>query len=121
MTDTAATDTRRSAEHAVQAIRNGALLIDVRSELGRGRDGELKEAIVVAKADVLPVLSRRLRPANDDQPVVIFCGSVKGSGPVVDALVEAGFRNIFDVDGGFSALRDGGIDVLPRATPPAAS
>lgn len=110
---------RLSAADATLAINKGALLIDVRSEIGRGRDGELQEAIIVAKADVLPVLARRFKRTSEDQPIVIFCGSVKGSGPVVDALVQAGFTNVFDVDGGFSALRDAGIAVLPRATPPA--
>ncbi|MFB9948696.1 rhodanese-like domain-containing protein [Rhizobium puerariae] len=111
--------TRLKAEAAVEAIHEGALLIDVRSEAGRSRDGELQGAIVIAKPDVLHVLSERIRRVSDEQKIVIFCGSVKGSGPVVDTLTQAGFVGVYDVDGGFSALRDQGLSLIPRAAPAA--
>lgn len=114
MSDTNDT-TRLTAQSAVEAIQTGALLIDVRSEAGRNRDGELKGAVVIAKADVLDVLSKRIRKASDDQKIVIFCGSVKGSGPIVDILTQAGFAGVYDVDGGFPALRDLDLPLIPRA------
>jgi rhodanese-related sulfurtransferase len=85
--------------------------------LGRGRDGEIEGAIVVAKPDVLDILSRRLRPTSDDQKIVVFCGSVNGSGPVIEALTTAGFDNVVDVQGGFSALRAAGLAVRLPPTP----
>ena len=108
-------NTRLAAQGALEAVNAGALLIDVRSEAGRGRDGELKGAIVIDKPDVFDVLSKRLRKASDDQKIIIFCGSIKGSGPVVESLTQAGFAGVYDVDGGFQALRGAGLPLKPRA------
>ena len=110
---------RLNASQAADAVASGALLIDVRSEVGRGRSGELKGAVVIAKTDVLDVLSKRLRKTEDGQKIVIFCGSVAGSGPVVEALAETGLTEIYDVDGGFGALVEQGLPLIPRAAPAA--
>lgn len=108
--------TRLTPSAAAEAIEAGALLIDVRSEVGRGRDGELQGAVVIAKTDVVGILSKRMRKVAEDEKIVVFCGSVKGSAPVIDALVSAGFRSVYDVDGGFPALRDHGLPLIPRAS-----
>ena len=41
--------------------------------------------------------------------IVVFCGSVNGSGPVVQTLEGLGFTNVADVDGGYAAVRERGV------------
>lgn len=105
-------DKRLSAKEALDRVRGGALLVDVRSPVGRGRSGELEGAIIVAKADALSVIGRISGNGADLQQVVIFCGSTDGSGPVVEALHDAGFGNVSDVEGGFAALKEAGATVI---------
>lgn len=108
-------DTRLSGSQAVQAARDGALLIDVRSPAGRARNGEVQGAIIAAKDDVEDLLTRRTARAAPDQKVVLFCGSVAGTEAIVARLSESGQANVFDVDGGFAALTGpGGLPVIPR-------
>lgn len=38
-----------------------------------------------------------------EQPIIVICGSVNGSRPVADALVDLGYRNLAHVDGGVPA------------------
>jgi rhodanese-related sulfurtransferase len=107
--------TRLDGQAALAAFRSGALLIDVRSEAGRQKNGEAHGAIVIPKADVVDAVTQRLARANPDQKIVIFCGSIKGSEPIVDQLQAAGIGNVFDVEGGFDALTgENGLDRVAR-------
>ena len=106
--------TRLTAAAAAKAFGAGALLIDVSSEVGRGQDGELQGAVIIAKSDVPVILSRWPRRTGDDHKIIIFCGSVKGSKPVIDALLDSGFQNVFDVEGGFQSLRDQGLPLVAK-------
>ncbi len=109
---------RLNATEALAAIRDGALLIDVRSEAGRHRDGEAQGAIIVPKAEVVDLLTKLVSPKSADQKIVVFCGSIKGSEPVLEKLLAAGIPNVFDVDGGFAALTtEGGLTRIERARP----
>lgn len=108
---------RISAEAAAEYIKAGALVIDVRSEAGRQANGELHGAVVIAKPDVLQTVTTKIGRAFPGQKTVVFCGSVKGSGPIVDQLVAAGYDNVHDVDGGFAALV--AANVLPKIERPA--
>lgn len=94
---------RISAREALRKLRNGAVLIDVRSRKGRAANGELQGAVIVAKADILTFITRAGFAASDRQ-VVIFCGSIEGSGPVIEILHHHGVTQAVDVEGGFAAL-----------------
>lgn len=112
---------RIDGKTALDAFRSGALLIDVRSEAGRQKNGEAHGAIVIPKTDVLDAVTKRLGRTSADQKIVIFCGSIKGSEPIVDQLQAAGVSNVFDVDGGFEALvGDDGLARIERPAPVAA-
>lgn len=95
---------RISGPEALTLIRNGAVLIDVRSAAGRAANGEVKGAAIVAKSDVPDFLEHRTSLGATDRPVVLFCGSVAGSGPVIEQLLARGITNAVDVEGGFAAL-----------------
>ncbi|MCV2445707.1 rhodanese-like domain-containing protein [Paracoccus sp. DMF] len=85
------------------------LLIDVRAPKGRAENGEIAGALILPKPLVEPVFSGPLAAVPRDARIVVFCGSVNGSGPVVQTLAGLGFTNVADVDGGYAAVRERGI------------
>lgn len=109
------TDTQLvTAAEAAQLIDAGALLVDVRSDAGRNSTGAIPGALVVDRGrveeDFGPESEERLAQVEGtDQKIVVFCGSVNGSGPVARKLELLGYANAVHVDGGFPALRDAGL------------
>ena len=104
-----------SPQEAARRIEDGALVIDVRSEAGRAKDGRLPGAKIVDRyaldADFTPGGADAL-VTGTDQPVVVICGSVRGSGPVAAELIRRGFSDVVHVEGGFPAWRDAGLPVV---------
>lgn len=98
---------RITAKAAAEAWQQGALLIDVRSPTGRARNGELAGAIVVGKADVVDFVTRQLGAWTGG--VVLFCGSLAGTTPLIEALAAAGQSRVAEVEGGFAALAATGV------------
>lgn len=95
---------RISAAAAKNIQAEGALLVDVRGLSGRVRDGEVAEAIIIPKAKAVDTFTRKLALNAPEQKIVVFCSSVKGSTPVVEALIEAGLSHVYEVDGGAPAF-----------------
>jgi rhodanese-related sulfurtransferase len=112
------TTTRIDGPTALAAWNGGAILIDVRSPQGRQKNGEVQGAIIVAKSDVVDFVAHRLTARAADIPVILFCGSVAGTAPLVEQLIAAGQANVADVEGGFAALTVDGA--LPLASAPVA-
>ena len=98
---------------AAAAVDGGARFIDVRSEGFRARTGGLPQAEIVDKPDLAEAFADR----HDSRPVVVICGSITGSGPVAEQLVEWGFGNVVHVDGGFAAWKDAGLATTPATDP----
>ncbi|OZC90654.1 rhodanese [Rhodococcus sp. 06-412-2C] len=92
-----------------EAVAGEATLVDVRSAPSRIEFGTVAGAIVVDKDDVAVEFGADNRDRSER--IVVFCGSVKGSGPVVEKLKELGYTNVAHVDGGFPALRDHGLPI----------
>ena len=90
-----------SAEAARALIDGGALVVDVRSEAGRASAGSFPGAVPVAKSDVAAFAASQ----DPDREIVVFCGSIDGSGPFVDYLSAQGFTGVTHVVGGFEALK----------------
>ena len=89
-----------SADEALGRVDAGAALIDVRSTPVDPIPGALPvdseallDAIVAAGIESI------------DQEIVIYCGSINGSGPAARQLIEAGYTNVSHVDGGYGALK----------------
>jgi rhodanese-related sulfurtransferase len=106
---------------AAQAVEHGALLIDIRSDSNRERDGVVPGALHVPRT----VLEWRVDPDGEwrspyaprlDQQVVLLCDHGCSSVLAAATLVELGFDRAGDVIGGFAAWRDAG---LPVGTAPA--
>lgn len=94
-----------SASEGRAKIDRGAILVDVRSDAGRESSGTLHGATLVDKAAVEEFAA----VTPKDEEIVIFCGTIAGSGPVATLLAESGFTNVSHVDGGFAALAAEGV------------
>jgi rhodanese-related sulfurtransferase len=98
-----------TAGEAVARVAAGAVLVDVRSDAGRAQDGAAPAARVVAKDAIAQDGAAALDGVPKDAEIVLFCGSVHGSGPTARSLFQQGFTNVVHVDGGFPALKGAGI------------
>jgi rhodanese-related sulfurtransferase len=103
---------------AAAAISTGALLVDIRSELQRERDGLVPGAVFVAR-NVLewrcdpacPSCDERL--ADLDRQLILMCDEGFQSSLAVATLQRLGFRWATDLAGGFQAWRGAGLPVCP--------
>lgn len=85
------------------------LLIDVRLLKGRAENGEVAAAVILPKTRVRELFTGAFATVPKDARIVVFCGSVAGSGPVVETLLALGFANVADVEGGHAALKERGL------------
>jgi rhodanese-related sulfurtransferase len=102
-----------TAEEAAERAAAGALVVDVRSDDGRARDGVIPGSIRGDRnnldAQFLIDSPERFAEITDwDQDIVIVCGTINGSGPVAEQLRAKGFTNVAHVDGGFPAWKESG-------------
>jgi rhodanese-related sulfurtransferase len=104
---------------ARDAVAAGAVLIDIRSELQRERDGVIPGAHFVPRN----VLEWRLDPASGhsdpalgeglERHVILVCDEGCQSSLAAATLQQLGFERATDVDGGFQAWRAAGLPVAP--------
>jgi rhodanese-related sulfurtransferase len=114
---------RVGPREARDAVASGAVLIDIRADHQRERDGAIPEAHVVARN----VLEWRLDPASGacdlslaadlDRQVILFCDEGYQSSLAASTLQDLGFRNATDLVGGFQAWRAAGLSVVPPRDP----
>jgi len=109
---------RLSPAQAMEAVTQGALLVDIRSDFARGRDGVASGAVHVPRT----VLEWRFEPGGAwrspwagglDQQVIVLCEHGYSSSLAAAALVDLGYQSVADVEGGFEAWRAAG---LPAST-----
>ena len=105
---------RVEPHQARDAIRNGAVLIDIRSESQRAADGVVPDAIWFARN----VLEWRCDPsceAHDarivdiEQDVIVMCDEGYQSSLAAAMLQQLGFTRATDLAGGFQAWRAAGL------------
>ena len=98
------------------AAERGAVVIDIRSDGDRQRDGIVPGSLHVPRT----VLEWRLEPEGAwrnpyaprvDQQVVLVCDHGCSSILAAAALVELGFSHAGDVIGGFQGWREAGLPV----------
>jgi rhodanese-related sulfurtransferase len=109
---------RLTPEQALRATGEGAMLVDVRSDTQRARDGVVPGARFIARN----VLEWRLDPASPhrdpelarpDARLIVLCDEGYQSSLVAATLQELGLRQATDVIGGFQAWREAGLPVKP--------
>lgn len=74
-----------------EAIKNGALLVDVRSQM-EFRMGTAPKAINIP----LENLSNQINKLKDKEPIVLFCRSGNRSGMAVRMLQNQGFEKVYN-------------------------
>jgi rhodanese-related sulfurtransferase len=106
---------------AQAAVRDeGALLVDIRSELQRSRDGAIPGALCHPRN----VLEWRMDPSSGhsdpavgglDRRVIVVCDEGYQSSLAAATLRQLGFARAADLAGGFQAWRAAGLPVEPAA------
>jgi rhodanese-related sulfurtransferase len=110
---------------AAAAIAAGAVLIDVRSELQRERDGVVPGSVFLPR-NVLewrcdPASSYRdERVADASRQLIVMCNEGYQSSLAAANLKRLGFDTATDLAGGFQAWRAAGLPVSRRPAPPRA-
>ena len=112
--------TRLDGKAAAVAIREGSIAIDVRSPRTRAENGVIEGAIVLSKQELIAaVKNNMIGRLRADQKIVLFCASEQGTFKAVRELQENGVEGVYDVAGGFAALKANGMptrDVAPETT-----
>ena len=108
---------------AADAVREGAVLVDIRAESQRERDGVVPGSVFIAR-NVLewrcdPAGSHRDERVSDPaRPLIIMCDAGFQSSLAAATLHELGHDRATDLDGGFQAWRAAGLPVAPLAEQP---
>src|ERR1700710_2526353 len=105
---------RLSAEQVPEAVRRGALLVDIRPQAQRAREGEVPGSLVIER-NVLewrcdPTSDARLPEAvGDDVEWIVLCSEGYTSSLAAASLVDLGLHSATDVIGGYHALKAVGV------------
>ena len=108
---------------ALDAQRDGAVLVDIRPVAQRLASGQIPGAVVVERN----VLEWRFDPTSDarlpiadrhDLPVVVYCEEGYTSSLAAAALQDLGLFRATDLAGGISAWRAAGLPVEPASEAP---
>jgi rhodanese-related sulfurtransferase len=105
---------RLSAAEVPEALQRGAVLVDIRPQAQRAREGGVPGALVIER-NVLewradPTSDARLPEAvDDDVEWVIVCSEGYTSSLAAAALLDLGLHRATDVIGGYHALAAAGV------------
>jgi rhodanese-related sulfurtransferase len=105
---------RLPAGEVPAALARGAVLVDIRPQAQRAREGEVPAALVIER-NVLewrcdPTSDARIPEAvDDDVEWVVLCSEGYTSSLAAAALLDLGLHRSTDVVGGYHALKDDGV------------
>ena len=116
---------RLGPAEAFEAVRGGALLVDIRPQAQRAAEGVVPGALHVERN----VLEWRLDPASEarlpqatgyGQQVIVMCSRGYASSLAAASLQDIGLASATDLAGGFLAWARAGLPCQPGTAPPAA-
>ena len=116
---------RLGPAEAFEAVRGGALLVDIRPQGQRAAEGVVPGALHVERN----VLEWRFDPGSDarlpqatgyHQHVIVMCSQGYASSLAAASLQDIGLVNATDLAGGFLAWAQAGLPCQPGTAPPAA-
>ncbi|MEV4680343.1 rhodanese-like domain-containing protein [Streptomyces kurssanovii] len=107
---------RIGPQEAFDAAADGALLVDIRYQALRERDGLIPGALVVERNELEwrldPQGSHRLPQAiGHDLRIVVICNEGYASSLAALSLHQLGLRRATDLVGGFQAWKSAGLPV----------
>jgi rhodanese-related sulfurtransferase len=113
---------RYSPVQAAEAMRRGAVLLDLRPTEYRWRFGEIPGAVAVSRhvlewrVDVTgPWHLKELSPERADQEIILICNEGYTSSLAAYQLtIQLGMTGVADVAGGFAAWVAAGFPVVTR-------
>lgn len=110
--------TRFEAPAAFAASAVEAVIIDIRSQDARERDGVIPGALHIPRTVLewrvaLDSPWRNTHLGGLDQPLILICDHGYSSILAASNLVELGFRHAGDVIGGFDSWRGHGLPIAP--------
>lgn len=116
---------RYSPAQAAQAMRGGAVLVDLRPTEYRWRFGEIPGAVAVSRhvlewrLDITsPWHLKELTPDRADQEIILICNEGYTSSLAAYQLrTQLGLTAVADVIGGFAAWLASGLPVQTRLPP----
>lgn len=113
---------RLDPREAYDAVRHGAVLVDIRPDVYREAEGALPGALVIERNDLEwrfdPTGSARLPIATAELHVIIICNEGYASSLAAGALQALGVHRATDMAGGYRAWRAAGLPVTdPRQSP----
>jgi rhodanese-related sulfurtransferase len=116
--------TRYTPHEAAEAMRHGAVLVDLRPTEFRWRNGEIPGAVAVSRhvlewrLDVTgPWRLKELRPDDLDQEIILICNEGYTSSLAAHQVTEElGLTRVRDVVGGFAGWRSAGFPSVSRLT-----
>jgi rhodanese-related sulfurtransferase len=116
--------TRYTPAETAEAMRRGALLVDLRPIEYRWRNGEVPGAIAVSRHVLewrLDVTSehrlKELRANDRDQEIVLMCNEGYTSSLAAHQVMsQLGLTRVADVVGGFAAWHAAGLPTVSRLT-----
>jgi rhodanese-related sulfurtransferase len=106
---------------AFAALQDGALLVDIRSDTSRERDGIVPGSLHIPRT----VLEWRVAPESEwrnphvcgiDGRIVLLCDHGYSSSLAAATLVDLGFARAGDVVGGYEAWRAAGLPTTGAPT-----
>ena len=109
---------RLGPDSASRAMAGGAVLVDIRAERERERDGVVPGSVFVARN----LLEWRCDPRSDHRDervsdpgraLIVMCDEGYQSSLAAATLRELGLDRATDLDGGFQAWRAAGLPVQP--------
>ena len=111
---------RLEPHEARDAIGDGALLVDIRSESQRAADGIVPDAVWLARN----VLEWRCDPSSEayddrvgglERRLIVMCDEGYQSSLAAATLQQLGFSRATDLAGGFRAWRAAGLPAAPAS------
>ena len=119
LADARALITRLTPAEAATAMRDGAVLVDIRPAAQRAAEGEIPGALIIER-NVLewrfdPESDARLPVADYDLQVIVFCSEGYTSSLAAAALQELGVHRATDLAGGIKAWQASGLPVTRPA------
>jgi len=111
---------RLDVAQTVEAMRSGALLVDIRPRGQRRREGEIPDALVIERNHLEwrlhPDSSARIPQAVDGQRWIVVCSEGYTSSLAADALNSIGVAAT-DLIGGFHAWAAAGLPTTSGGRP----